>query len=191
MASTNELPAAWSRLDVSAGLCVGTLITEPHGFRLEASEVVVVDAHERFSCRYTVCTDLAWVTRELRVDAISDDGVRTLELVRTAGQWWADGARVLELEGCVDVDVAAAPLTNTLPIRRLGLVPGQYRDINVAWVDVPTLRVQRMRQRYTRLAPSGGLDRYEYSDTDFGSYEFTVDHHGLVIDYERLARRIR
>ncbi|TDQ52953.1 putative glycolipid-binding domain-containing protein [Actinorugispora endophytica] len=190
MSPSNELPVAWSRLDVSEGLCVGALATGPSGFRLEAGEVVV-DERERYSCRFTVDTDLAWATRRARVDTIDAGGTRVLELVRAAGQWTVNGERAPELEGCVDVDVAAAPLTNTLPIRRLGLAPGQYRDIHVAWVDVPALKVRRMKQRYTRLTPSGGLDRYEYRDPGFGAFDLTVDRDGLVIDYEHLARRIR
>ena len=34
------------------------------------------------------------------------------------------GAAMPELEGCVDVDISATPVTNILPIRRLGLAPG-------------------------------------------------------------------
>ena len=86
MSPDNELPIAWSRLDVTEGLCVGTLVTEPCGFRLEASEVVV-DKRERYSCRFTVRTDLAWATRRVRVDTIDAGGAHLLELVRTAGQW--------------------------------------------------------------------------------------------------------
>ncbi|MEY9214667.1 putative glycolipid-binding domain-containing protein [Thermobifida halotolerans] len=189
MSPKNELPVAWSRLDVAEGLCVGTLVTERRGFRLEAGEVVA-DLRERYSCRFSVHTDLAWTTREARVDVVDARGTHTLELVNRAGQWTVNGTAAPELEGCVDVDVAAAPLTNTLPIRRLGLEPGEHRDIHVAWVDVPGLKVKRMRQRYTRLPPSEGLDRYEYRDSGFGAFGLTVDGNGMVVDYERLARRI-
>ena len=189
MSPKNELPVAWSRLDVAEGLCVGTLVTERHGYRLEAGEVVA-DPRERYSCRFSVRTDLAWSTRSARVDVVDARGAHVLELVNRSGQWTVNGAAALELEGCVDVDVAAAPLTNTLPIRRLGLEPGEHRDIHVAWVDVPELRVTRMRQRYTRLTPEEGLDRYRYRDSGYGAFDLTVDRNGLVVDYERLARRI-
>lgn len=189
MGPKNELPVAWSRLDVAEGLCVGSLVTERCGYRLEAGEVVV-DQRERYSCRFTVHTDLAWTTRTARVDVIDARGAHVLELANRAGQWTVNGDTAPELEGCVDVDVAAAPLTNTLPIRRLGLEPGEHRDIHVAWVDVPGLKVTRMRQRYTRLFPSDGTDRYQYRDSGFGEFDLTVDRNGLVVDYERLARRI-
>ncbi|GAA3737487.1 hypothetical protein HDA32_005432 [Spinactinospora alkalitolerans] len=190
MTATNERPAAWTRLDVPEGLCLGTLAAEPGGFRLEASEVVV-DRRERFSCRFTVCTDLAWATREVRAEVLTEEGARSIELTCGGGQWRVDGRRDPALDGCVDVDVAATPLTNTLPIRRLGLAPGEFRDIGVAWIDVPSLKVHRMKQRYTRLTQSGGLERYEYRAPGFGAFDLTVDGDGLVIDYEHFARRIR
>ncbi|AAZ57032.1 putative glycolipid-binding domain-containing protein [Thermobifida fusca] len=189
MSPTNTLPVVWSRLDVAEGLCVGTLITERCGFRLEAGEVVA-GARERYSCRFSVSTDLAWHTRTARVDVIDAQGARVLELVNRSGQWTVNGEAAPELDGCVDVDVAAAPLTNTLPIRRLGLAPGEHRDIHVAWVDVPTLKVIRMRQRYTRLPSAEGLDRYQYRDSGYGTFDLTVDRNGIVVDYEHLVRRI-
>lgn len=192
MVASNAHPAVWTRTDTDQGLGLGALFAEPDGFRLEASETVA-DGGDRFSCRFTVHTDLAWVTRTARAEALSGDGVleMELELSGKGGHWTVDGRRAPQLDGCTDVDVAATPLTNTLPIRRLGLRPGEFRDITVAWVDVPNLRVHRMTQRYTRLPANAGTDRYEYRDPTYGSFELTVDRDGLVLDYEGLARRVR
>ena len=69
--------------------------------------------------------------------------------------------QVPSLNGCVHIDVAATPLTNTFPIRRFAsLGIAEYRTTPVAWVEVPTLHVTRVEQFYRRLAP----DRWEYSD---------------------------
>jgi hypothetical protein len=101
--------------------------------------------------------------------------------------WWRDGHPAPDLEGCVDVDIAATPLTNTFPIRRLdSLAVAEQRTLPVAWVDVPTLHVERVEQTYRRL----GLGRWEYSDTAHGAFQLTVDDHGFVIDYEGLASRV-
>ncbi|MUL41370.1 putative glycolipid-binding domain-containing protein [Streptomonospora sp. PA3] len=183
-------PVAWSRVDVSAGLGVGALVAQPGGFRLEAAETIA-DSDGRFSARFTVHADLGWSSTSARVEALSTGGSSSVQLERRAGGWTVDGRRVPELDGCVDVDVAATPLTNTLPIRRLGLRPGEYRDISAVWVDVPSLRVQRMAQRYTRLQAANGHDRYEYSDSVYGAFVLTVDRDGLVVDYEGLAVRVR
>ncbi|GAA3738449.1 putative glycolipid-binding domain-containing protein [Salinactinospora qingdaonensis] len=190
MSATHDHTAAWTRLDVSEGLGLGALIAETAGFRLEGSEVVA-DRQERYSSRFTVVTDLAWKTRQARVETVSARGAHAIELVNKGRYWTVDGKREPALDGCIDVDVAATPLTNTLPIRRLGLDPGQRHEVGVAWIDVPSLTVRRMRQGYTRLVPRGGMDRYEYRDPAFGRFELTVDSDGFVIDYEDFARRVR
>ncbi len=189
MSTSDHLPAVWARLDVPAGLGLGTLVAGPQGYHLEGSETVA-DHGQRFACRFTVRADLAWVCTAAHVEVVTELGSRELGMRGQGGQWVVDGHVAPSLSGCVDVDVAATPLTNTLPIRRLGLSPGEFRDIAVAWVDVPNLQVRRMTQRYTRLGPSAGRERYEYRDPHHGIFELSVDRDGVVVDYEGLARRV-
>ncbi|MCY9786914.1 putative glycolipid-binding domain-containing protein [Nocardiopsis sp. EMB25] len=190
MSSLTEHPAAWTRTDVPEGLGLGTLLPEPDGYRLEAGEVVV-EGDERFLTRFTVRADLAWTTREVRVEVVTARGAESVTLTVRGGTWTdGEGRPRPDLVGCLDADVAATPLTNTLPIRRLGLNPGEYRDIAVAWIDVPSLRIRRVRQRYTRHPSEGGLERYTYRDPQRGEYRLSVDSEGLVVDYERFARRV-
>lgn len=191
MSSLTQHPAVWARTDVSEGLGLGTLIPEPDGYRLEAGETVVV-GEERFLTRFSVRADLAWATREVRAEVVSAQGLETVALTARGGYWSdAGGPPLPHLVGCLDVDVAATPLTNTLPIRRLGLRPGEYRDIAVVWIDIPSLRVRRVRQRYTRHPAEEGLERYTYRDPLHGEYRLSVDGDGVVVDYERFARRLR
>jgi hypothetical protein len=91
------------------------------------------------------------------------------------------------LQGCLDIDIAACAFTNTLPIRRLALEVGQSAEIQVAYLHIPDLRVERVPQRYTRVAPQ--RYRYEGLSTGFVA-EITVDEDGLVIDYPQLCRRV-
>jgi hypothetical protein len=191
MSSLTEHPAAWARTDVPEGLGLGTLLPEPDGYRLEAGETVVV-GEERFFTRFSVRADLAWTTRWVRAEVLSSQGLESVTLDAHGGHWTgADGVPLPGLVGCLDVDVAATPLTNTLPIRRLGLRPGEYRDIAVVWIDIPSLRVRRVRQRYTRHPAEDGLERYTYRDPLHGEYRLSVDGDGVVVDYERFARRLR
>ena len=91
----------------------------------------------------------------------------------------------------VDVDVAATPLTNTFPIRRLAhLAVGRSVTSTVAWVDVPALGVTRVEQTYQRLEDRDELAAWRYSDPTHGGFVLTVDTGGLVVDYEGFARRI-
>ena len=101
--------------------------------------------------------------------------------VDEAREWWRDDYPLPDLNGCVDIDVAATPLTNTFPIRRFAsLGIAEHRTTPVAWVEVPTLHVKRVEQTYRRLAP----DRWEYSDPTHGAFELSIDDDGFVIDYE-------
>ncbi|MFE6305775.1 putative glycolipid-binding domain-containing protein [Nocardiopsis sp. NPDC057823] len=191
MSLPKEHPAAWARTDVPEGLGLGALLPAPDGYRLEAGETVVNDDGAGYFVRFGVRADLAWTTREVEVEVLSARGPTSVRLTAQDGHWSDAGGRPLpELVGCLDADVAATPLTNTLPIRRLGLRPGEYRDIAVAWIDVPSLRVRRVRQRYTRHPAEDGLEVYTYRDPLHGEYRLTVDGDGLVVDYERFARRL-
>jgi hypothetical protein len=70
-------------------------------------------------------------------------------------------------------------------MRRLALRVGEAASFEVVWVDVPSLAISRVEQRYERLAE----DRYRYSAGSF-SAEITVDEDGLVRDYEHVAARL-
>lgn len=119
---------------------------------------------------------------------VTPRGGRGLVLVGDGRGRWRDGdGRPLpELDACLDVDLGASPLTNSLPIRRLGLAEGETRVVRVAHIAVPTLAVAAVTQRYTRLA--GGRWRYAGFPPGFAA-ELSVDGDGLVTDYDGMFRR--
>lgn len=137
--------------------------------------------------RYLLTCDVGWRVRELHVDTPEDGGA--LSLHRDPSGAWTDrsGAVLPQLQGCEDVDVSAVLFTNTLPIRRLMLAIGESREIEVAFVRVPSLEVAPTRQRYTRLGE--GMYLYEGLESGFRA-ELRVDDEGLVIDYPGLGRRM-
>ncbi|BAN01416.1 putative glycolipid-binding domain-containing protein [Ilumatobacter coccineus] len=105
-----------------------------------------------------------------------------------AGRWGeVNGAHRPDLDGCSVLDLGCTPFTNTLPIRRLTLDVGDGADITAAVVDVETLGVAPVKQRYEHLAPQ----RWRYSNLDSGfSTEIAVDEYGLVHDYPEEFRRV-
>ena len=161
--------------------------------RIVADGVVIgVKGDDGFRVRYRISCDPDWRVREADVGLI--DGCDASVTLRAdgAGHWKsAAGAKTAELAGCVDVDIAATPLTNTLPIRRLKLSRGQAADIRVAYVAVPELRVTAVAQRYTCLSagPDGGLYRYENLMSGYRA-DLPVDEDGLVLDYPGQRRRV-
>lgn len=144
--------------------------------------------------RYGIVCDEQWNTRSLDVEELSPDG-RRVALERDEASGWRDsgGTSVPELGAAIDVDIAATPFTNTLPIRRLELQPGRSRELQVVYVNpFPTLSISSARQRYTCLHrdASGGRYRYESLESDFTA-DLSVDPDGLVIDYPGLWERVQ
>ena len=154
--------------------------------RIAARSLVIGerDGH-RFGLSYQLTLDPRWRVREVSMQIV--DGP-ALHLVSDGhGRWsGADGMELAGLSGCIDVDIAATPFTNTLPIRRLDLAVGETGTIKVAYVSVPDLAVKAVEQRYTRL----GEKRFRYEGLSTGfSVEIEVDGDGIVGDYPGVFRR--
>ena len=153
--------------------------------------VIGLEAGRPFRISYEIRCDGRWRVREVRV-ATPDSERPVIELLANGeGRWNGRGGEPLpELDGCIDVDISATPFTNTLPIRRLGLEPGESEELVVTYVRVPELLVGPERQRYGCLEAQvdGGLYRLEALPSGFTA-ELPVDADGLVIDYPGLFRR--
>jgi uncharacterized protein len=153
---------------------------------------LIVGAFDGFPLRLQtrVVCDPAWETRSVSVHSLTTG--EHVELERSPGGGWRDpdGEPCPDLADAIDVDIAATPFTNTLPIRRLNLPPGESAEIAVVYVTVtPSLSVRPTRQRYTRLL-ADTEDRYLYEslESDF-KRELRVDDRGFVVDYPGIWRR--
>ncbi len=158
---------------------------------LEADGVAVgiLDA-AAYRIRYRISCDANWNVRHFSVESLS--GNARVELTRDASGWLDSNGRTQEsLRGCTEIDIMATPFTNTLPIRRLGLRPGQSAEIAVVYVHIPDLEVSRANQVYTclRWGSGGGVVRYESMSTGFRA-DLTVDADGLVTDYPGIFRQV-
>ncbi len=92
-------------------------------------------------------------------------------------------------DGCIDIDLAGTPFTNTLPIRRLGLTPESGTvQLDMLYVPFNSFRPLRDSQRYTCLKEDK-LYRYAAADRTFTA-ELPVDEDGLVTDYPTLFQRL-
>lgn len=182
--------AVWTRLDTS-GLEYLRLLGDGAGLQAHGTLVLVQDGRA-FSLTYLLRWDLRWHVRSLRADCRSGDRLMTLDLESDGqGSWRKSGQPFIPIHGCVDLDIAATPFTNTLPIRRLRLNEGDTAEISAAYVDLPELGVEPVRQRYTALAPLAGNDVYRYESLESGfCANLSVDADGLVIDYPPIWRRV-
>jgi hypothetical protein len=93
------------------------------------------------------------------------------------------------LDGCIDVDLSASPLTNTLPVRRRGLNPSMGTvAFRMVLVPFDTLEPLADGQLYTALDEAGRF-RYQAEDGTFEA-ELSLDEDGFVISYPPLYERV-
>ena len=148
--------------------------------------VVIGSPEDGTAIAYSIRCDRSWRVREASVLLV---GTPEPLLLRSDGNghWWGgEGTPLDALDGCVDIDIVATPLTNTLPIRRLRLRESQSETIRVAYIDLPSLTVRPEEQRYTRLGPR--TYRFEALGSDFVR-DIEVDEQGLILDYPGLFTR--
>jgi hypothetical protein len=176
----------WQSYD---GLSVehAVIVRTPAGYTVR-STLIAAHGSEPARAVYRLAVDTRWRLRRLRASWSGALGTARLLLERdTGGMWRENGRARADLIRCSDVDIAWTPLTNTLPIRRLGLAVGEQRDLTVAYVAPPSLQAEPDGQRYTRLDLRQW--RYESLDSAFTA-TVTVDDDGLVLDYPPLFRRV-
>ena len=179
----------WSRLD-APGMEHLALTLRPEEVSADGFVLGVAEG-AAFRLRYTVRCDSRWRVRGVEVGFV--DGGRGLSLSADGeGRWFDEsGAAVPALDGCVDVDITATPFTNTLPIRRLALKPGESADVRVAYVSVPEMRVAPDGQRYTCLSAGGAGGSYEFEQRGTGfTATLRVDADGLDEEYPGFFRRV-
>ncbi len=167
-------------------------LLQQNGTILADSFIVGVSNRMPFRLHYEITCDSSWNVKELNLILLS--GSRKSLKIQADGQghWFTHTADPMPLlEGCIDVDISATPFTNTLPIRRLELRPGQSAELLVAYVLIPDMELMTDKQRYTclELNSSGGLYKYENMESNF-SAELPIDNDGLVINYPGLFKSI-
>ncbi|HEY0757024.1 MAG TPA: putative glycolipid-binding domain-containing protein [Ktedonobacteraceae bacterium] len=157
------------------------------------SFVLGIEGVMPFRLWYQVWTDNNWNVRECFLQLGGEKG-QTVHLYADGQGHWTDDAGVArsDLDGCLDIDISHTPFTNTLPLRRLELAPGESAHLLVAYAAIPDLVIRPARQRYTCLSrtTSGGLYRYEGLENNFTA-DLPVDDQGLIVDYPGIWKRQR
>jgi uncharacterized protein len=97
-----------------------------------------------------------------------------------------DGASAPHLDGCLDVDLESSAVTNTLPVHRLDLRPGERGASPAAWVRATDLAVERLDQDYLSV---GNRDFYYAAPSEDFTARLVYDDAGLVLEYPGIAVR--
>lgn len=125
---------------------------------------------------YLIETDVNWRTRSVSIQEVLRGQTRSLNIEVRRSRWFLGEKEIPALRGCIDVDLEASPVTNSLPINRLGK---KGKDLTAAWVRFPTLEVVPLRQSYERLGPK----RFRYRSASGFTAEIAVDSFGLIRRY--------
>lgn len=166
-------------------------LSDRDGVIVADSFAIVKPAEAPIRVRYQIVCDASWTVRGVGLTTEVAHGSPTVIEMRSDGKGnWSnsDGTPLPQLDGCVDVDISTTPFTNTLPIRRLNLQPGQSEAIHVTYINVETLTVEAWEQRYTGVAP--GVVRYESDTGGYFQRDLEVDDDGLVRNYPGLFTRV-
>lgn len=174
--------AMWSSLDLPGLECVW--------FEGRSATGTILRADERGS-PYRVSYRFTWKggfqPTQARIEVAQESEARALELAHDRA-WRDSQGELTSFEGCRDVDLWPTPLTNSLTIRRLDLAIDERAEVDVLWIEAPMLRLERVRQVYTRVDEHGY--RFQSPASGFEAV-LQCDEDGLVIEYPGLFRRER
>jgi hypothetical protein len=174
--------ALWRRLDAPGhDACVLEELNT--GWRLKG---MAVFRHEGVAAQlaYEVSCDRAWHSQEARVSGWLDTQPADFHIARVGqGSWTLNGRRVLQVQGCVDVDLSFTPATNLFQLRRLALTEGQAADAPAAWLDLSRKTLSLLPQRYERRTDT--TYRYAAPTTGYAA-NLQVTPLGFVRQYPRL-----
>ena len=180
----------WSHLD-EPGMEHLHFIEGQHGVTANGL-ILAVKENSPYRIRYTVHCDISWHVREVRVELLGSQASEIHLKSDGKGHWTTSShERVVQLDGCIDVDISATPFTNTIAIQRLNLAIGEVADITVAYIKVPEMQITSVKQRYTYIESNDDGEHYQYAGYPSGyQAELVVDRNKLVIAYPELFMRV-
>jgi uncharacterized protein len=173
----------WERLDMP-GMEWCEIRRAPRGTRIDGI-ALVAHTGTPYRIEYTIELDAEGRTRKV---AVRPRGAPTPAIALEAdggAHWVQGGVPIADLAGCLDVDLGFSPMTNSLPIWRLGLAPAETREIRAAWVRFPEFTVEVLRQTYERTDAS----TYVYRSDGFEA-RLRVDAEGIVAEYGSYWRAV-
>jgi hypothetical protein len=183
--------AAWRHDQVRDGFESVFAYADDSGYRFDG-HTAAVEGGTAWAVHYTISVDRTWLTRVVRVTGWSESGHREVVLEGDgAGAWRVDGHAAPELDGCLDIDLESSACTNAFPVHRLQLRIGHAADAPAAFVRALDLSVERLEQRYLRVADDGRESQYDYRAPAFDfDARLVYDDAGMLVSYPGIARRV-
>ena len=140
-----------------------------------------------YKVEYHIITNNHWETTFFKIVSQHSNQQLTISYESDGKGNWTNAGNPLGLfNSCIDIDIRLTPFTNTLPIRRLQLQPGDTREIQVLYFDLLEGQMMPVRQQYTCVSAT----EYHYQNIP-NDFEATiqVDKSGFMVDYPTLFVR--
>jgi hypothetical protein len=155
----------------------------------------LVQNHEgqSIAATYVLDSDPRWRFRHLWLK-VENQGSRSLRLDRDVrGRWLLNGQRRHDLDQCQLVMLSATPFTHTPALQRCGLNTGQSEQLQVAYIDLPSLRVEARQLRYHCLRQQARYSLYRCEAEGCRAIELTVNRQSLLLEahglYQLMSER--
>ena len=130
-----------------------------------------------------------WEVQEFEIMAsIADKQYKHALSIDKNGHWKCKkNLPHFDFEGITFIDISLTPFTNTLPVNGLHLKKGDSAEFDIIYIDILENRIEKQRQKYTRLTNS----HYKFDNMQGFTADIEVDGDGLVIDYPGLFELVR
>jgi len=186
----NRLPreAAWRLEGVYQGFEYTRFAQIDDNITLEGTSLGVEDG-VAWKINYFIRLTSEWLVRY--ADITSHDGSQLVLEVDARQDWNVNGKSKPQLQGCIDLDLAASTVTNTIPIHRLSLLVGSRGESQTVYIATDGLKVQTLDQSYKRLPDNNGLLLYEYWAPRFDYHDtLKFKYDGLIEKYPEISQRV-
>lgn len=178
----------WQRLD-NVGLEHLQLTESADTILVDSVVIGVDDNNAYFRLHYQINCDAHYRVQRVDLDLAGHELI-TLTADDNGHWFFTDHQPLREFNGYVDIDISATPFTNTLPIRRLDWQPGQSRSLDMVYIRIPELTLERVTQQYTCLEQNAdSRSLFEYEQPGFSAI-LSIDADGFVQNYPELFRRL-
>ncbi|WP_137821748.1 putative glycolipid-binding domain-containing protein [Pseudomonas sp. D(2018)] len=145
---------------------------------------------QSIAATYVLDSDPRWRFRHLWLK-VDYHGPRSLRLDRDIrGRWLLNGQHRRDLDPCQLVMLAGTPFTHTPALQRCGLETGQSEQVQVAYIDLSSLRVEARQLRYHCLRQHAQQSLYRCEAEGRKAIELTVDKQSLLLEAQGLYQRM-
>jgi hypothetical protein len=176
----------WKRVDGS-GHDACRFVQAADGWMIEGA-AIFLQSGAPVRLFYRLFCDPMWSSVRATVSGwIGDRSIDISIQRKRADRWSVDGRVDTAVAGSQDIDLGFTPASNTIPLRRLGLAPGEDVETVALWLDPESWTVKPLPQTYRRVRS----DAYDYT-SPLHEYRATleVDEFGAITEYPGLWTRV-